>query len=378
MNILVIPTWYRTAKNPNGGVFVREEVQALAKQGVNTTILFVDLDFRNLSNVLNSPVVTETIDEGIQEIRADGFGFPKVNLTMVEKWSQIHLKLMDQYLLKNPLPDVIHVHSFFAGYAAMKIAEKYNIPYIITEHFSAFLTGKIESWKKKMIRSIFDNASKLIVVSEYLKSKVKSYTSNSIEVIPNAIDTFFFKPARFNNNKSTFQFITVGGVRKEKQYDKLVDAFCELPDEIKSKCSLKIIGNGPLENDLIRQIKNLPKGNEVQYLGELNRAEVLKNLQASHVFVCSSSYETFGIAVLEAMSVGLPVISTRCKGPEAFINEENGVLTSLEELCKKMEWMFKNESQFESKKISAFVQDNYDISVLTNRRIKLYSEIVGT
>ncbi len=375
MNIVVIPTWYHTTKNPNGGVFVREEVKALNKEGANASILFVDLDFRNISSALKAPKISETVVHDIAELRADGFGFPKVNLKMMDRWSQVHLQLLEKYLSKNPLPDVIHAHSFFAGYAAMQLSKKYQLPYVITEHFSAFLTGKIETWKKEMIREIFDNASKLIVVSEYLKTKVQEYTSNEIVVIPNSIDTSFFKPS-VSNNTSTFQFITVGGVRKEKQYEQLVAAFCKLPNDIKSKCSLKIIGNGPLENELIQQIEKLSKENDVQYLGELNRVEVLKNLQASHVFVCASSYETFGVALLEAMSVGLPVISTRCKGPEAFINTENGVLTSIEEMSKTMEWMLKNWEQFDKEKIRGFVIKEYDISILTKRRLKVYQELV--
>lgn len=376
MNIVVIPTWYRTANNPNGGIFVCEEIKALKKEGVNGTILFVDLDFRNLKSVFSSPVISETNFNDILEIRADGFGFPKVNLKLVEKWSDIHLQLMKKYLDKNPTPELIHAHSFFGGYAAMRLSEKYNIPYIVTEHFSAFLTGKIEPWKKEMIRSVFDKADKLIVVSEHLKNKVKDYTSNSIEVIPNAIDTQFFKPPNLHNNKNTFQFITVGGVRKEKRYDELVKAFCKLPLEIKSKCALKIIGNGPLENELIQQINNLPKENDVQYLGELSREEVLKNLQESDAFVCSSLYETFGIAVLEAMSVGLPVISTRCQGPEVFINKDTGVLTSIEEMDNQLLWMFNNHNQFDRKKISDFVKGKFDISILTKQRIKIYQNVL--
>ena len=376
MNIVVIPTWYRTSKNPNGGVFVKEEVQALSKAGVQATILFVDLDFRNLSSVFKSPVISEIDNNGIHEIRADGFGFPKLNLKMVEKWSQVHLQLMEKYLESNPLPDVIHAHSFFAGFASQQLSEKYKIPYIVTEHFSAFLTGKIEAWKKEMIKNVFDHSSKLMVVSEHLKSKVTQYTNSQIEVIPNAIDTSFFKPDDLNNNKQVFQFITVGGVRKEKQYDKLVDAFCQLPSEIKSKCSLKIIGNGPLENNLIQQIKNLPKENDVEYLGELNRVAVLKNLQSSDAFICSSEYETFGVAVLEAMSIGLPVISTRCKGPEAFINYDTGILTSIEEMSTSMKWMFENGKQFDKEKIRSFVIKEFDSSVLTRKRIDLYKSVM--
>ena len=103
----------------------------------------------------------------------------------------------------------------------------------------------------------------------------------------------------------------------------------------------------------------------------------MENLQASAVFVCSSAYETFGIALLEAMSVGLPVISTRCKGPEAFINHENGVLTSIEELSKNMLWMYNNHHQFDRKKIRQFVEERFDISVLTMRRKMIYEELSG-
>ena len=72
--------------------------------------------------------------------------------------------------------------------------------------------------------------------------------------------------------------------------------------------------------------------------------EVSSILAHADIFVLASRKETFGIVYVEAMAKGLPVIATKCGGPEEFVNKENGILVpvdNVEELSKAMLLMYK-------------------------------------
>jgi len=94
----------------------------------------------------------------------------------------------------------------------------------------------------------------------------------------------------------------------------------------KSNIKLKIIGGGELYEDLQKTIINECVENQVIIIKHISRLEIIKHLDNSDIFVFSSISETFGVAVIEALSRGLPVLSTKSGGPESIINDSNGIL----------------------------------------------------
>ena len=85
--------------------------------------------------------------------------------------------------------------------------------------------------------------------------------------------------------------------------------------------------------------------NHVEFLGELSRAAVKEAYGKAHAFVLPSLYETFGVVLIEALSMGLPLISTACGGPQDIVTQENGLLVppnDPELLHKAMKQLMKN------------------------------------
>ena len=93
------------------------------------------------------------------------------------------------------------------------------------------------------------------------------------------------------------------------------------------------------------------------------------------MFVLPSRAETFGVVYIEAMAVGLPVIATKCGGPEAFINQDNGLLIntdSLDELLNAMKYMYNNISSFDQFNIASSTFDDFSPVNVGNRIVDEY------
>ena len=93
---------------------------------------------------------------------------------------------------------------------------------------------------------------------------------------------------------------------------------------------LKIGGKGPEEAKLHQLAADLNLGGSVEFLGGLKNEEVLKLMYESDAFVLASRIETFGVVFIEALAQGLPVVATRCGGPESIVTPANGLLIDTE------------------------------------------------
>jgi glycosyltransferase involved in cell wall biosynthesis len=102
----------------------------------------------------------------------------------------------------------------------------------------------------------------------------------------------------------------------------------------------------------------------------------LKQLQHSDAFVLSSNYETFGVVLVEAMSCGLPVVSTKCGGPESIIVNENlGLLVepTAKALAEGMQKMV--QTHYDNTVIRNFAIENFSEKVISEKLIDIYKKI---
>jgi len=127
--------------------------------------------------------------------------------------------------------------------------------------------------------------------------------------------------------------------------------------------SLRIGGTGPLLSQLMRLSDELGISDQVSFLGSLSRDDVAREMQRANCFVLSSNYETFGVVLIEALASGLPLIATRCGGPEDIVNASNGKLVdvgSVEQLASAMCYVKNNINK-------------YSWDILRNEASSLYS-----
>lgn len=140
--------------------------------------------------------------------------------------------------------------------------------------------------------------------------------------------------------------VTAGRLEPQKNQKLLIEAFSKISD-CYPEYNLIIYGEGNLKEKLIKQTEELDLGNRISFPGNLS--DLLLQIRKASLFVLTSNFEGMPNALIEAMAIGLPCISTDCPcgGPRELIcNGENGVLfqsENIEELIESMKRILDDE-----------------------------------
>jgi L-malate glycosyltransferase len=168
-------------------------------------------------------------------------------------------------------------------------------------------------------------ADGVTVPSESLRATTLSTLglSREVEVIPNFVDIELYRPAPKSGKK---RIVHNSNFRPLKRVHDVVRIFAAVQQKV--PCELVLIGDGPERSRVERLVHELGLAAEVRFLGkQLHFVEVL---QASDLFLMPSAIESFGLAALEAMACGVPVVATRQGGvPEVVADGENGFLAEV-------------------------------------------------
>lgn len=179
--------------------------------------------------------------------------------------------------------------------------------------------------------------------------EAKEYFSKKIQdksvIIPNPInEEFICEPYTGKREKI---IVTVGRLEKQKNHKMLIEAFSKLPEEL-NEYKLIIYGEGSLRPELEKQIKELNLSDRVFLPGQVD--DIKNKIYKASLFVLSSDYEGMPNALMEAMALGIPCISTDCPcgGPRFLIcSNKNGILVKInnsEKMENKIEYILKNEN----------------------------------
>lgn len=384
IHILIIPSWYPQKSDDIGGSFFREQALALSKEGYKIGVISVSMhSLRNWKNITFKRYGKHfENDEGVLTYRQQSINFtPRINKIIKARQVAIGIKLFDEYVVCNGVPDIIHVHSLInAGYIAYKIHQKYGVPYIVTEHSSAFALGLVNRRRIKKLQPIVESSANNIAVSrEFKKTLEKIFKAKKWQYIPNIVNGEFLESKlSFNNKDEGFKFINICLLSQNKRIDLLILAFAKA-FKGNSNVKLKLGGDGPIRNVLKKLVESEGVSEQVTFLGALERKEVIQEIKKSDAFVLSSNYETFGVVVIEALALGKPVIATRCGGPESIIVPEVGYLVeknSVESLAQAMNELYENKDRYSADDIRNYCRDNFSEKVVNNKLINVYTDIL--
>lgn len=378
MKILVLSRGVPNHHDPQEGCFELDQAKALKSLGHDVTIMAVDSRVRRYWRPLG---ISQRVVDGIMTFKL--FLFPTsiirhlLSFKFGLKLESLQACWLYKYLVKHAGDyDLVHAHFLTNIYYAAHIKRKYSIPVIGTEHWSELDVDTLKPHVSYLGHNAYPYIDCLISVCQSLQSRINKHFSINSYVIHNMIADYFTLESTNMESHSKFRFIAVGSLIHRKGFDILINAFAL--SYLSENAELIIIGDGPEHTNLQKHIDNLGLQQNIKLLGRKSKSEIVELLKSSHVYISSSRSENFSVAILEALSMGLPVIATICGGIKECVNEGNGLLVPIEnaeELAVAMKKMYDNYTNYDRDIIRQDCLDKYSPKVIAKQIESVYSKV---
>ncbi len=387
MHILIIPSWYKTPRKPVKGTFFEEQARMLQKLGHTVGILFPnhELRFMAISRLGKESTPDDFVDNEIPTY----YSFSQSIIPGVDVPTSIDIQMCgkkgfkkyEAYEKKYGRPDIIHAHStLWGGVVAEYISRKKKIPYFLTKHFTGWiLSGKRKEKQayRNIIKKIISNSEKTFVVSSFYKNELLSTYSldeNKMEVIHNIVNPMFFLDRKPIEVFSPFKLAVVAYLVERKNHKTLFDAM-EILNKEGLRIHLSLIGDGRYMGELQKYLKEKDLESQVEFHGLLGREAVAEVIRSHHAVVSASTYETFGVNLIEGLAAGRPVISLDSGGPQDIVRPQDGVLfkeNSPKAFAEAIRKVHANYQDYDQSEISEQCKARFSEAAISQKIIKHY------
>ena len=236
------------------------------------------------------------------------------------------------------LYDLVHSHYWLSGRVGMFLSRKWNVPHVATFHTLAKTklrarAGERESELRASTESrVMSGADAMVVSTEQERediARLYGARRDKIQVISPGVDLDLFRPMQRVQARQSLGvteknvILYVGRIEPLKGVDILLNAVALLED--KADTRLLVVGGNPGQDDELTRLKSLTAqlgiADMVTFTGAVRHTELPKYYGAADVFVLPSHYESFGLAALEAMASGVPVVASRVGGLKTFVKD---------------------------------------------------------
>jgi glycosyltransferase involved in cell wall biosynthesis len=292
--------------------------------------------------------------------------------------------------------DLIHAHFGPDGVYAMAVAEKLQIPFLVTFHGYDITISRKALWRKGKFlyyqllfheEELKRKAAAFIAVSQFIRSKLleKNYPEEKIIQHYIGVDTAKFSPGKRADER---YILCVGRHTQKKGIDTLLRAFAQVADK-HPDVSLIQVGTGALTNELHTLVKTLGLEQRVRFLGAQTHETVLDLMRGAEIFALASQTAENGdceglpIVINEASACGIPVVSTKHSGiPEAILDGETGFLVAEKDdltLAQKLNIILCDPALGEKmgRQGREFVCEKFDLFKQTLKLEAIYDSLAG-
>ena len=379
-HILVVSTWYPHRNYKLLGIYHKHFCKALANAGVKVNMLHVDR--YGISNFWRYPFMNKSYQvacEGYTTYFKRMLNVRRISFDLQTRLYAKRLeKLYYEYEKIHGKPDVLHAQvTVPAGYAACMLGKKIGVPVVITEHasyFQRFMSGR----EGKFAKFAVENAAALTCVGQYMQRIYNEKYNLDAEVLPNIVDCSAYQQPRAKN-VGVLKFTSICALREGKNIDLAVKALRILRDKNALPAfEYTVVGDGFCAEEYKSATKNMQMEDCVRFVGQKATDEIAQILSQTDIFLVPSELETFCIPAVEALASGVPVVSTKCRGPEGFltpacselceVNDADSMADAILRLYNRMDSIDENEVRRIAKQ--------FDGEAVANQAIEIYRRII--
>jgi len=312
--ILWLPAWYPNKTAPFDGDFIQRHAMAVSLYHAVRVIHVV----RDKDGSITKNVKTERFRNGNLEEQIVYYYSPALRIGIADKmlstlrYSRHYQDAIKSMIREEGIPACAHVHvAGKNGLIALWLKKKFNLPFVITEHWTVYLPGAVPAFNQlgrffsKIWKQLMKETVGLSVVSHFLGEAMRTVqTGLDYTVIPNVVDTSIFFPAAKKESTVT-RFIHISGLGYQKNPEAILQALA-LVKKANPLFSLAVFG--PHNDALQAMTAQMELEKEIQFYNEVPQKELAAFLRQSDALILYSRYETFGCVLIEANACGVPAI----------------------------------------------------------------------
>jgi L-malate glycosyltransferase len=326
------------------GVIATELGKELALRGHEVHFISYALPFR-LSHYIENIVFHE-----VEISNYPLFEFPLYSLSLASKMVEVaEFEKLDLLHVHYAIP-----HATSAFLAKEMMSKNRDLKIFTTLHGTDITLVGLEPSFLPLVKFSIEKSDGVTAVSRFLKEKtITNYSCEvDIEVIPNFVDTNLFKPQDNGDFRKAIApngekiLVHTSNFRPVKRVPDTIKIFEKVQKEIPSK--LILVGDGPDRSECEKLSRQLDLCDKVKFLGK--QEGLVEILSSSDIFLIPSQSESFGLAALEAMACGLPVVSSSVGGlPELVRHNESGFIAEIgdvERMAKYTIELLSNEKKY--------------------------------
>jgi len=384
MKIYIVPSWYPYPSKPINGTFFKDHAEQLAAAGHEVVVIATEIislkDYFKVRKDLGTRVYTENNVKTYQQLVINKH--PKKPEPFYKRYQKLLKAQINEVLENEGKPDLFHVHSSLWAGAAL-VSYELDIPILVSEHLKEFLIYRgFSDFQHHLIQNTYDKIQGLITPSTAVKKRIEQYFrvpgSCPVNVVPNMVDTDYFKPLDKKPFVNRFTYLIVAMLRPEKRIHKIIEAFVGIGNTHLAK--MRIVGDGPEYRKLKESAQEHSLTRQVEFVRDTGKDVVLSNLQRADVCMLCSKMETFGVSLIEALSCGVPIIAGNIGGANDIVNKENGILVPIDNpiaLQEAMKTMIEEPEKYDRKKIRDDAIKRFDKKVVIGQLVEIYQNTIN-
>lgn len=372
-HILFLCRWYPNRYDPMFGLFVRRHAEAAALYNKVSAVYAHAAD-----NLDSSFEIEQSVQNGVNTVIVY---FRKCSFKPFSVLN--YLRAVWKGIRRIESPDVIHVNILTRlGVVALWYRICKGTPYIITEHWSRYLPGNdYKGWLRIFsTRCAVGRASIVSVVTDNLSEAMKKHGLNNknYRIIPNIVNTNLFVPIEHKNEIPSFVHVSCFE-NKSKNISGLLDSLIVLHRKgVRFKCTL--VGDGMDFVAMKSYCSLLGLDEYVSFTGLIEGDELSKTIARHDFLVVSSNYENLPVVIPEAMSCGLPIVSTDVGGIREIVDKDCGIMVepfNTQALADAVEQMINDYRNYDSAIIRQKVVNRNSTESVGKLLDNWYSEVLS-